>query len=686
MMDDFSVESLDQAVNSAYGKKKTFKNEDLIAPKKSSLSTFNESAGTVGETNDYEPELLNQAVMDAYKAKPSAPKTDQGATSFLSKLGQGAASLADVTVGGIIPSVAGMATYAGARAIGQTPEEAGKTQQQVVSAVDKPFGKAFGVTETPGYKGEATQQLMNFIGENIGKGADYISQATGVPKQDVEYYMGLAGIAGAPAVGKGLGVAGKVVGKELGIMGEGAKTAIQPMQEAFAKAKQKLPTVRFESTPAMKGMGAAEVDAARLRQERGNELLVPMGNDLTKSQITRNPGDVMFERETAKSPEYGQPLQEKYAMQNEKLQRNLQAEVDQTGAEMIGMDLPEFGKTLSDTFGKYKDQRYREVSDAYKLAQDAGETAQPVPYKSLTDLIQKETQGRPTKKAQNPLYAIVEEELKANDPSNTGKISINAMEDIRKLINEEADPTKKGTVRLSKQLRKEIDKSTENAGGDLYKEARAKNTAFESEFTDQGIIRDINQLKRGTTDRIVPLESLADKLIFKGTGADVKAVFATLEKMGPEGQQMAKELRGYAAEKIRQEATKGVGRDINGKPYVSTAVLDNQIKALDKSGKLDFLFGPKQAERYRTLNDFTKDLQTTPLGTVNTSGTTSTLLSALAEMGASAAITGVPAPIGTIATYGYKQYQGGKKAKKVQEYANPQTLSDLGTINVKGKP
>jgi len=685
-MDDFSVESLDQAVNSAYGKKKSFKNEDLVAPKKNPLSTFNENAATVGETNDYEPELLNQAVMDAYKAKPSAPKTDQGATSFLSKLGQGAASLADVTVGGVIPSVAGMATYAGARAFGQTPEEAGKTQQQVVSAVDKPFGKAFGVTETPGYKGEATQQLMNFIGENIGKSADYISQATGVPKQDVEYYMGLAGIAGAPAVGKGLGVAGKVVGKELGIMGEGAKTAVQPMQEAFAKAKQKLPTVRFEPTPTMKGMGAAEVDAARLRQERGNELLIPMGNDLTKSQITRNAGDVMFERESAKSPEYGQPLQEKYAMQNDKLQRNLQAEVDATGAEMVGMDLPEFGKSLADTVGKYKNQRYQEVSDTYKLAQDAGETAQPVSYKSITDLIQKETQGRPTKKAQNPLYAIVEEELKANDPKGTGQIPINSMEDIRKLINEEADPTKKGSIRLSKLLRKEIDASTENAGGDLYKQARAKNAAFEADFTDQGIIRDINRLKRGTTDRVVPLESLADKLIYKGTGEDVKAVFTLLEKMGPEGQQIAKELRGYTADKIMKESTKGVGRDINGKPYVSTAALDKEIKALDKSGKLDFLFGPKQAERYRTLNDFTKDLQTVPQGTVNTSGTTSTLLSALTEMAASSALTGVPAPIATIANYGYKQFQGGKKAKKVQEYANPQTLSDLGTINVKGKP
>jgi hypothetical protein len=410
-----------------------------------------------------------------------------------------------------------------------------------------------------------------------------------------------------------------------------------------------------------------------------------MGDDMTKSQITRNPADVMFERETAKSPEFGAPLQEKYALHNEKLQRNLQAEVDQTGAQMVGMDAPEFGKVVSDTIGKYRNERYQDVSNTYKAAQDAGETAQPVSYKSINDLIEKETQGRPTKKAQNPLYAIVEEELKANDPKGTGMIPVNAMEDIRKLINEEADPAKKGSVRLAKQIKGEIDKATENAGGDLYKEARAKNRAFEAEFEDQGIIRDITRLKKGTSDRVVPLENLADKLVFKGTGADVKAVFATLEKMGPEGQQIANELRGYSADKIKEQATKGVGRDINGKPYVSTAELDKQIKSLDKSGKLDFLFGPKQAERYRTLNEFTKDLQTTPQGTVNTSGTTATLLSALAEMGASAALTGVPAPLATIATYGYKHHQGKKKMQKVQEYANPGTkLSEIPRVEMRG--
>jgi len=675
-MDDYSLESLDQAVNSAYGKKKSFKTDDLIAPKKSSMSSYDPTVPTAGDSTGYEPDMLHSAVQDAYKST-SAPQKTKETTNTLKQFGQGLAALGDVTIGNVIPAAVGLASYAAGR-VGHTPEEASKFQQEMVSKVSQPFGKAFGVTETPGYKGEATQQLMNFIGQYADKGADWIAENTGISKPDIEHYMALASMAGAPIAGKGAAIAGKAVGRELGYAGEAAKTAVQPMQEAFEKAKQKMPSIRMEKTPEMMGMGAAEVNAAKLRQARGNELLIPMGDDLTKSQLTRNPADVTFERETAKSPEFGAPLQEKYSMQNEKLRRNLQAEVEQTGAEMVGTDAPQFGKVISDTVKKYQDERYRDVSDTYKAAQAAGETAQPVPYKSITDLIDQQTKNRPTLKSQNPLYSIVEEELRANDPNGTGMISINQMEDIRKLINEEADPTKKGTVRLAKQLKKEIDASTENAGGDLYKQARAKNTQYEADFSDQGIIRDINRLKRGTVDRVVPLENLADKLVFKGTGEDVKSVFNLLEKMGPEGEQIARELRGHAAETIRQQALKNTARDVNGKPYVSTAELDRQITALDKSGKLDFLFGPKQAERYRTLNDFTKDLQTVPKDTTNTSGTTFTILSALAEMGASTALTGIPAPVMTGIGYGVKSYKGRQKMKKVQEYANPQTLSNIG--------
>jgi hypothetical protein len=698
-MSEFSIEALDAAARGVSSKtqpiepqKKKLFGQD-VSSIRPDLQPEPEGQPTQPQDNfSFDMKNLDKQAYQVATGQIKAPK-ESGASS-LATFGQGLASLADTTIGGVIPAIAGAATYAGARAAQQTPEQAQALQQKIVGLVDKPFGKIAGVTETAGYKGEASQKLMEYIGQHVGEGAEAISKKLGIPAADIENMIGTLTIAAAPgaakvggAVKKGVFAADQALVNESKMLGGAVKDATKPMQEAFQKIKEKMPSVRMEKAPAetMKGMGAAEVDAARLRQERGNQLLIPMGDDMTKSQITRNPSDVMFERETAKSPEFGAPLQEKYALHNEKLQRNLQAEVDQTGAQMVGMDAPEFGKVVSDTVSKYRNERYQDVSDTYKAAQDAGETAQPVPYKGINDLIQKETQGRPTKKAQNPLYAIVEEELKANDPNGSGMIPVNAMEDIRKLINEEADPSKKGSVRLGKQLKKEIDKATENAGGDLYKKARAKNEAFEAEFEDQGIIRDITRLKRGTSDRVVPLENLADKLIFKGTGADVKAVFSTLEKMGPEGQQIANELRGYAADKIKEQATKGVGRDINGKPYVSTAELDKQINGLDKSGKLDFLFGKQQAERYRTLNEFTKDLQTTPQGTVNTSGTTSTMLAALGEMALTGAATGVPAPVTTIATYGVKKYRANQKMKKVQEYANPGTkISDIPRIEMRG--
>jgi hypothetical protein len=59
---------------------------------------------------------------------------------------------------------------------------------------DKPFGKLFGVTESPAYKGELTQQVMNFIGENVNKGTDWIYQnqktiGFNLPKADIEHMV-----------------------------------------------------------------------------------------------------------------------------------------------------------------------------------------------------------------------------------------------------------------------------------------------------------------------------------------------------------------------------------------------------------------------------------------------------------------------------------------------------------------
>jgi hypothetical protein len=118
--------------------------------------------------------------------------------SFMTRLGRGAASLADVTLGGLIPGAVQFGAYPLAR-LGRSPEEAQAATQRLVSAVDQPFGKAFGVTQTPEYQQESGRQLLDFIGQNFQKGAKFISEKTGLPQADIENILGTATIA-APKV------------------------------------------------------------------------------------------------------------------------------------------------------------------------------------------------------------------------------------------------------------------------------------------------------------------------------------------------------------------------------------------------------------------------------------------------------------------------------------------------------
>jgi hypothetical protein len=115
---------------------------------------------------------------------PGPRRAPDKATQF----GRTAASLADVTLGGVIPGAVQYLAYPFAR-VGRSEEEAKAITQNLVSAIDKPFGKAFGVTETPEYQQEAGRQVMDFIGQNFQKGAKFISEKTGMPVGDVESAM-----------------------------------------------------------------------------------------------------------------------------------------------------------------------------------------------------------------------------------------------------------------------------------------------------------------------------------------------------------------------------------------------------------------------------------------------------------------------------------------------------------------
>ena len=166
--------------------------------------------------------------------KNAFEKMAQSHIDALKNLGIGLSSLADVTVGGVIPSVAGATTYPLARFL-RSDEEAKAITNQVTSALEKPFGKTLGVTETPAYKGEASRRLMDLVGESLGEGINAISEKTGIPTGDVQSYINsLMLAAGKPvsqAAGKVVEPVGQAMGKAIEIAKPQVTTAINKVGE-----------------------------------------------------------------------------------------------------------------------------------------------------------------------------------------------------------------------------------------------------------------------------------------------------------------------------------------------------------------------------------------------------------------------------------------------------------------------
>jgi len=191
--------------------------------------------------------------------------------SALTQLGRSAASLADVTVGGVLPAAAQMIGYPLAR-LGRSPEEAQAATQRMVSAVDKPFGKMAGVTETPEYQGEAGRQLLDFIGENFQKGAKFIADKTGLPVADVENYMGTLSLA-APAVARPVArTVQELAAPTMERAVIGAKMPFEPMMQA---RRERMSLEDYARGPQIEAAAEAQRLGIALSPEQIQPTLVP---------------------------------------------------------------------------------------------------------------------------------------------------------------------------------------------------------------------------------------------------------------------------------------------------------------------------------------------------------------------------------------------------------------------------
>lgn len=380
-----------------------------------------------------------------------------------------------------------------------------------------------------------------------------------------------------------------------------------------------------EQQPTMVGMGAAETGKALERQTRAQSLRVPV--DLTKGQATRQPAIQRFETETAKTyPEtVGAPLLQRQIDTNQKILSNFDAYTSATGAEMPGLLRP-VGQIVDAALVKQAKEAKNKVNSAYAAARASGDTKALVRYEPIVSYI--EEQGPTVKQQLAPILGAVEDQLRKNDPSGLGVVSIDALEDIYQFIGKNAQEGTPNAVQ-ARELKNLINQSTEGAGGDLYKRARQLRVQYARQFEDASYVDKLLRKKPGTTDRAVALEDVFEHAILKGSFDDTRNIAVLLKKGGADGQQAWRELQGQTLEYIKDQATKSIQRDANGRPIPSAAAMNNVIRNLDADGKLDYIFGKKGAEEIRNLRDVITDVYSPVQGTVNYSNTTSTLINAL---------------------------------------------------------
>jgi len=284
------------------------------------------------------------------------------------------------------------------------------------------------------------------------------------------------------------------------------------------------------------------------------------------------------------------------------------------------------GQIVDEALVKQANEAKTKINNAYEKARASGETKALVPYEGLVKYVNE--QGPTVKEKLAPILGAVEDQIAKNDPQGTGMVSIDAMEDIYKFINANAQEGTPNAVQ-GRQLKNLINASTEGAGGDLYREARRLRATFGRQFEDVGSVDKLLRTKPGSSDRAVAFEDVFKHSILDGSFDDTRNIAVLLKKGGPEGQQAWKELQGQTIEYIKEQATKNIQRDAQGNPVPSAAAMDRVVRNLDADGKLDYIFGKKGAQEVRDLRDTTLNVYSPVKGTANESNTSSALVRAL---------------------------------------------------------
>jgi hypothetical protein len=468
----------------------------------------------------------------------------------------------------------------------------------VASAIATPIAGMFGEA----YGGYGTPQ-----GKEMGqKAAQATSQQFYQPRTETGPQI-------TKAIGDFLGAVPPTpltsAGTALSTLTPAAINQLSPVvRQAVAPAKNMLTSTFTRQQPTMQGMGAATTAEDLMREERLQRMNLPA----TAGERTKSLAQQQFESDIergaisgvseAKKEELIKQMARFKEQQKQAISQKFESMTEQTGAEYADpTQMRKIGTIVDKAVVNAYEKKFNAYKKAYADADTAGETLQEVPYQSIVDFINTKT---PTMRQKlDPILDSVAESLRMNDPSNKGTISIRALEDVYQEVGKV-----KGSAN-AKQLKQLIDQATDNAGGDLYRAARAQRKQLAKEFENVSRVDKLLGTKAGYADRQVAYEDIFKHVILDGSLEEMRTVTSLLKKAGPEGRQAYAELQGQTIQHLKDLLTKG--------DQMSYKNFNAMVKQLDYDDKLVYMFGKQGRNQIVDLRDALKDILVKQPGAVN---------------------------------------------------------------------
>jgi hypothetical protein len=554
----------------------------------------------------------------------------------LTQFGRTAASFYDATIGSVVPGIVEPVTYAGARAIGKTPEQAKEISTAAAAPFESGMGRTFGVTETPEYQSEATRRLVNFVGENFQKGAAWIAEKTGLPATDIENMMGTVaaggGIKAAPAVQRGIVKGAETVETALGTNVPKAPEAprIEPTLagkpkvtyeefQAQLKAKQPgtaqvLPPSQKIQTPTMpaptqtqpfpevKYATKGKVNLAE--QEQRKQILSRVGLENARESSVLGDGTASaneFQTSRVDNP-VGQLYKDTLANERATLENFGQKIIERTGGT-VGLDetaLYDRGTRITRPFDDFKNVLQTQMDQAYNSSKQIAGTKPAV----IPSDIQKFLDTNSNFTVNDSFMALrrgIESHLKENDLLDAGgkvkPMTVEQAEGLRRYINSNWNNERSGIIgRLKDKIDNDV---TKVAGEDVYKKARDIRTKIARLLDDpKGVAKIMDYDPQSPMNRAVPFEKIASTIERMDVDQQrhlIKLLKEMPDELRPQADAAIAEIKAQFANRILQEGSKNKGQWNAG----------NVTKYLnDNNRKLSVLMEDKElAQMVKDLHD-----------------------------------------------------------------------------------